>query len=359
MCVIVYKPKGSQLTKEIIQQCWKRNGDGGGYIAKSEDEEEWTMIKGIMDEEEFLRRTEKFWGANAEIVFHLRIKSKGAVCTELTHPFYFSREPAEGEDPDDVPVRLLFHNNTVKFLNEHSVLNEVNSDTSLLAKLILKPLDDENVDSLLRGLSEDGHGKFVTFNNGVISVYADSESKEIDGIWYSNVHHQNLKTVGFQQFHEREKKSQQQYGTGYFGNGYDDGDDYFRNGFLDEDYEAQADAMAAELGSNPIDDSYPFDEDEDTEPNFENPIEEKVWLSRKIAKQLLKASEAQPKDDEIREDMISTIISEEGLDIYPLVVLRQIGKYCESADPIKAWLINEKMGRILQLAEADNVKTHE
>lgn len=179
MCVIVYKKPGSTLSLDLVSKLWEKNSDGAGYMVRHKGGG-WKHRKGIMQKEDYLKSIKNYLDADSELVTHMRIKTKGTICAEHTHPFEFSR----ANDP-----RFMFHNGTVKFLN-----HKIDSDSMFLAR-ILKNVETEEAHSLLKKYSENGFGRFVTVTNGEVKVFGDDESIEDEGVWFSNKRHRESKST--------------------------------------------------------------------------------------------------------------------------------------------------------------------
>lgn len=179
MCVIIVKKFDTTLSKDLVSKLWDKNPDGAGYMVRHKDTG-WKHRKGIMGKEDFLKSIEGYLDKDSELVTHMRIKTKGSICEEHTHPFDFSK----ANDP-----RFMFHNGTVKFLS-----HKTDSDSMFLAKIIKNVTTNEAHD-LLKNFSESGYGRFVTIANDKVSVFGDAESIEVDGVWFSNKRHTEPKTI--------------------------------------------------------------------------------------------------------------------------------------------------------------------
>lgn len=176
MCVILVKPPGIELKKDLVKELWASNSDGAGYLYHDKKEGGWKFQKGIMLLDKLLDN-DSIFNPDNEVVLHLRIKTKGDICKEHTHPFDWSFGSAEN-------TRLLFHNGTVKLLNP--IPGE--SDSSFLAK-ILKNVSTNEAHELLARFSKEGYGRFVTFVNNKVTTFPDNESVTDSGIWFSNGRH--------------------------------------------------------------------------------------------------------------------------------------------------------------------------
>lgn len=181
MCVISRKPIGATISEEILKKMWEKNSDGGGFIGRLNAESPWVYEKGLMTYEEAKNKILPYLNAEAEIVLHFRIKSKGDINKEMTHPFEWGRNDKEN--------RLLFHNGTVRLFTGHDGC----SDSSALAGL-LKPVGTKAAHKILEHLVKENHGRFVTFvqkegKDAEIDIFEDNISEWKDGVWYSNLKH--------------------------------------------------------------------------------------------------------------------------------------------------------------------------
>lgn len=209
MCVIVLKEENGKLNTGIFDQCWARNGDGGGFVAIENGKV--TMEKGIMKKEDFLEKVKPFFGKGSQLILHFRIQSRGGVSSGLTHPFDCSQDNSKVK-------RYLFHNGTVKAL---SSLPPGSSDTSVLAEF-LKVLNDDDCQKMLANLSEKGHGRFVLVIGTKVFYWGDIESVAKKKVWYSNTRHEQFNPL-------KDKRPTIGDGCGYdfFNSHYHDGSDYY------------------------------------------------------------------------------------------------------------------------------------
>ena len=57
MCIIIAKPAGVEpLDEGYFERAWNHNGDGGGVVWKSPENEDAHIQKGFMKKEEFLEK---------------------------------------------------------------------------------------------------------------------------------------------------------------------------------------------------------------------------------------------------------------------------------------------------------------
>jgi hypothetical protein len=91
MCVIIYKPEGAVVSKELFDHCWKLFRHGGGYAVWENGR--WVYEKGFMEKEEFYEAVNEFiHSENTRVVLHFRFATEDAegkrnILPEFTHPF--------------------------------------------------------------------------------------------------------------------------------------------------------------------------------------------------------------------------------------------------------------------------------
>lgn len=175
LCIIFRKPVGLTIKKSLVETLWDRNKDGAGYLVNL-PEKGWTIKKGIMNKEEFLKTVEPYFGEDFDLVCHMRIKTVGQIVAEHTHPFNWTANKSN-------KIRYMFHNGTVKILKPKQ-----DSDSMFLAEMLSNVSTDEG-HAILKDLSANGAGRFVTLANDQINIFPDSESITQDGVWFSNDRH--------------------------------------------------------------------------------------------------------------------------------------------------------------------------
>lgn len=181
MCVCVYKKEGEEFDINEFDAMWNRNGDGMGYLVKKPDKP-WELQKGIMDRAQAKNLIAEFSKKENILIFHLRLQSRGKVCAENTHPFDWSNKKEK---------RFLFHNGTARTLGLPGL-----SDSETIAKIIkLQPTPDAL--QTLENFKDAKLGKFLVFvdkeGETSIQVFENEECVWRNGIWYSNLIHEETK----------------------------------------------------------------------------------------------------------------------------------------------------------------------
>ena len=91
MCVICVSKAGErQPTKAELQEMWRRNPDGAGYMFARDGQV--FIHKGFMTFAEFYRnvKAENFTEEDS-VVYHLRIATQGGINPYMTHPFALTK----------------------------------------------------------------------------------------------------------------------------------------------------------------------------------------------------------------------------------------------------------------------------
>lgn len=93
MCIIVYKPQGTDFPeKKVLEQCFINNDDGAGFMYA--DGQNVHIRKGFMTFDKFYRALQdtikKVGGRKLPYILHFRISTQAGVSPEFTHPYPLS-----------------------------------------------------------------------------------------------------------------------------------------------------------------------------------------------------------------------------------------------------------------------------
>lgn len=173
MCIIIAKDKGVEpLDESYFTRAWEHNGDGGGVVWKSPDNEDAHVQKGFMKKEEFLNKLHEINKKENSFIAHFRIKSVGVVSAENTHPFVMNRvtfahngtitslEPMEGKTDSETFGLAFLKDRSMQWIKENQALLELALGTSKFA------------------IMDNKSGKILILNR--------ERGKEQDGAWFSN-----------------------------------------------------------------------------------------------------------------------------------------------------------------------------
>lgn len=173
MCIAIYKPQDKLISKETLEQCFKSNPDGAGFMYV--DNKKLKINKGFFTFAEFWEAFEPI--QNLKSVIHFRIKTHGAVELENCHPF-------------NVTPNLGFvHNGIISGFGSATV-----SDTREFNKHIMQPLVQkwgklalfqEPIQDLLE--SRISYSKLIFLdNNNKEVIFNEDKGIWDDEVWYSN-----------------------------------------------------------------------------------------------------------------------------------------------------------------------------
>lgn len=86
MCIIITKEHGApELPMKVFENAWDNNPDGAGILFNNG--KKTTLLKGIMEKEEFLKKVKLANKKENSFVVHTRIATHGSIKPENTHPF--------------------------------------------------------------------------------------------------------------------------------------------------------------------------------------------------------------------------------------------------------------------------------
>ena len=177
MCIVIHKPQGISLKKEIYLSCFENNPDGAGFLIHNNGE--LVLEKGFFKFEDFWKQFSPH--QNKRAVIHFRIRTHGKKDIENTHPFWI----AENE--------LAFAHNGIigeTIGNDSDKSDTLNFNTTILQKLYKQFgsqfIHNEVLRKLLVGYV--GWGNKIVFmdKEGTSYIFNRSQGEEKHGAWFSN-----------------------------------------------------------------------------------------------------------------------------------------------------------------------------
>lgn len=188
MCIIALQTKGAYLSDETIRTMFSGNPDGAGIMYAHNGRVHWQ--KGFFKVEQLI----KAWRAIPEgcvAAMHCRIKTHGAVSSELCHPFALTdgRKMFKGSGDS---ACMLMHNGVMSFMEKDSHYNaKCDSDSSAYAKTLydrFKSARLPNADELAKIRKETEASNRILLLDGNGDYVTAGEWEYKDGILYSNSH---------------------------------------------------------------------------------------------------------------------------------------------------------------------------
>lgn len=187
MCIIVFKPRKVPMPSlEIIENCFKNNPNGAGFMYRHE--KKIHISKGYMtldalcnalnlvNEVVDLRKT--------DVTLHFRISTTGSTIPQNCHPFPLSNNVEDLKALNIVVDRAIAHNGILQsYAGYHNTETDM-SDTMYFAKMLsgvndkfIAPVIDSHTTTGSRFVYMSGAGKSHTFG-----LY----KRKGCGLWYSN-----------------------------------------------------------------------------------------------------------------------------------------------------------------------------
>jgi predicted glutamine amidotransferase len=174
MCVIAYSPKGIQISKEKLENCWSGNDDGAGIMYSVDGQ--IIVKKEMKDFEKFYEYYQEALEQDTNVVMHFRISTSGGINELNCHPFR-------------VHKGLWFcHNGMLSVeIPRDSKIN----DTQIFNEKYLKHLPSDFIknDSIL-GLIETAIGSYNKFvfldSDGNVAIVNEKAGNWNEGSWFSN-----------------------------------------------------------------------------------------------------------------------------------------------------------------------------
>ena len=192
MCVIVYKPAGSDMVgKKTLKRCFEHNPDGAGYMLARDGKVVWK--KGFMTFDS-LRESLKSEGdlKYKNVVIHFRITTQGGVQQALCHPFpvcsdYESMRALTGEAEHAIAHNGIIHSCSSYMVKDHNDTMEwIRKFASPVMDLCPDWRDNPTAKGLIENLSE--NNKFAIMDgDGSVTLVGDFIYDKDRKCWFSNL----------------------------------------------------------------------------------------------------------------------------------------------------------------------------
>ena len=179
MCIAIYKPKESEITKNTLKTCWESNPHGAGLMYAINGKVK--IAKELKSFKRFLRQFREHEKAGADMVIHFRIMTHGKLDFRNTHPHRVNKDT------------WLVHNGII---SEHCYKNASLSDTVKFCKMIAGlPQDfmkNRATLNLISGYIDTD--KMILLNRqGKIQIINEDLGVWDGGVWYSNQSYETVK----------------------------------------------------------------------------------------------------------------------------------------------------------------------
>lgn len=182
MCIAILSPEGKIIPKATLEQCYRANKDGAGYMYAEDGK--LHIHKGFFSFNEFYDSYQPHEGKKC--VLHFRIKTHGLINKDNCHPYSISEDMA------------FVHNGMISIPQD----NRDFSDTWHFNEKIIKPMYKDNRAFIKRIYNREliknfiGYSKLIFMDRKGRSSIINSDKGVWDGgVWYSNTSYQVKQTV--------------------------------------------------------------------------------------------------------------------------------------------------------------------
>ncbi|SRR5258708_4132901 len=178
MCIIIYKPRGKNLKKEVYENCFGNNKDGAGFIIRQKTGE-LLLEKGFFTFQEFWEKFQPH--QHKQAIVHFRIATHGEISIENCHPYWVAEN------------KLAFaHNgvmNNVECKKDYSMSDTWHFNVNILQHLQEKLgdsfIDDPVIQELITQYISWSKLAFMR-EDGKVFLFNKSKGDIQDSVWYSN-----------------------------------------------------------------------------------------------------------------------------------------------------------------------------
>lgn len=231
MCIIGIKETGTPVIPEnVLDHCWKNNGNGAGFAYWNEDKDLWSVEKGFMAFDDFMEAfTKHNFTKDSYYMVHFRFATSGNKDGGNTHPFPLFTTLEEMRTLKFDTKYLAFHNGTC------GLGEGIYSDTMVCINKYINPLYQvlldhpeysESIDPIFMELirSESDRSRWALTDGGNVTYYGNSWERDDTKVLWSNGmykfatvtprHPNNIKTTKVYYVHGHEKYVEEFKGLG-------------------------------------------------------------------------------------------------------------------------------------------------
>tara|TARA_Y100000310_G_scaffold222338_1_gene224066 strand:+ start:1622 stop:2392 length:771 start_codon:yes stop_codon:yes gene_type:complete len=186
MCIAIFKPKESKVSKKTLKRCFTANPDGAGYMYPEHGK--MVVKRGFFTFKAFWSSYSKMLNKAVDIGIHFRIATSGKVDTKNCHPHTV--------------------NNSLAFIHNGILAIDVKkaslvSDTVLFNQQIVKKLQDGFIkntafDYLIESFIKGSKMVFMS-GDGTVKIYNETDGHWKDGVWFSNGTYKKATDYGYYQ----------------------------------------------------------------------------------------------------------------------------------------------------------------
>lgn len=183
MCLIVHRPKDSQIERSVIDNAYRSNDDGFGLMY-TDGSGKVTVVKGLYNQEQI----HNIWKHHEKYDFavHFRMATHGEISPDNSHPYQLSSKEKHGRD------MWLMHNGVLS--NMRSIRGRGRSDTGEFVEDYLGPvlqrdpglIDDPEFRNLVSTAIGSYNKLLVMDGEGKVFIFNEKSGVADQGGWFSN-----------------------------------------------------------------------------------------------------------------------------------------------------------------------------
>lgn len=182
MCIAIYKPEGTTISKATLERCFNANPDGAGFMYV--DNKELHMHKGYFTFNEFYKNYKQH--ANKQAVIHFRIKTHGSINVDNCHPFLINKSIG------------FVHNGIISGFGQNDMSDTRHFNEEIIKPLVAKwgnlSLFQPAIKSLIE--SRIGYSKLIFLDrHGNHDIFNENKGIWENDVWYSNSSYQAPKPI--------------------------------------------------------------------------------------------------------------------------------------------------------------------
>jgi hypothetical protein len=173
MCIAIYKDKDVLISKETLEECYRSNPDGAGFMYVEDGK--LSVHKGYFTFDSFYEAYQPH--EESQAILHFRIKTHGPVDADNCHPFVIN---------DDL---AFVHNGVISGFGSNAKSDTLEFNASILQPLVEKYGNDIMFDDSIKTLVESkiGYSKLIFLdNNGRYDIFNEHKGVWDGEVWFSN-----------------------------------------------------------------------------------------------------------------------------------------------------------------------------
>lgn len=130
MCVILYKKKGDEISRESLKQMATTNPHGIGAAYLDKRAKIWVIHKGLT-----VKQLTELLHDNNDVIAHFRLATSGIIGSTMCHPFLLSNNINNCTAKNTRGKCIIAHNGVVSHYGNDKISDTVDFITNVMCKL--------------------------------------------------------------------------------------------------------------------------------------------------------------------------------------------------------------------------------